>query len=106
MFLKSYNPKFRFIKPAILILTLLTLLSCQDQKQKSPDWSFTTTDRIQSNPVVDGNMVFFGSNDGNFYAIDAGTGKQIWKKKTDHKVRSQAAVNTSTVYFSSGQTNR
>ena len=44
-----------------------------------PKWFFKTGDAVTANPVVVGNRVYVGSWDGNFYAINKGTGKQVWK---------------------------
>lgn len=44
-----------------------------------PKWFFKTGDAVTANPVVVGNRVFVGSWDGNFYAIDKTSGKQVWK---------------------------
>jgi len=44
-----------------------------------PKWFFKTGDAVTANPVVVRNRVYVGSWDGNFYAIDKGTGKQVWK---------------------------
>jgi len=44
-----------------------------------PKWFFKTGDAVTANPVVVGNRVYVGSWDGNFYAIDKDSGKQVWK---------------------------
>ena len=38
-------------------------------------WEFTTGGPIVSSPIVAGGIVYFGSDDANFYAVDATTGK-------------------------------
>jgi polyvinyl alcohol dehydrogenase (cytochrome) len=44
-----------------------------------PAWFFPTGDAVTANPVVVRNTVYAGSWDGNFYAVDATTGKQRWR---------------------------
>jgi outer membrane protein assembly factor BamB len=44
-----------------------------------PKWFFKTGDAVTANPVVVRNRVYVGSWDGNFYAIDKTSGKQVWK---------------------------
>src|SRR5882762_6413394 len=64
-------------------------------------------DCYSSSPVVSSGNVYFGSGDGNVYALDAGTGKEKWKFKTgeDHEIfnqvgiQSSAAVADGIVYF-------
>ena len=37
-------------------------------------WKFPTGDRIVSSPILKGNVVYFGGDDGNVYAVDATDG--------------------------------
>ena len=41
-------------------------------------WSFQTRDRVKADPVVENGVVYVGSYDGHFYALDAKTGKPVW----------------------------
>jgi len=58
-----------------------------------------------SSPAVSGNAVFFGSSDGNVYALDAATGAVRWKFKTGEVVHASPAVVDGTVYVGSWDTN-
>ena len=62
---------------------------------------FKTDGPIFSSPAIADGIVFFGSTDTNFYAIDQSTGKQKWKFKTDGAVSSSPAVANGIVYFGS-----
>jgi outer membrane protein assembly factor BamB len=42
-------------------------------------WSFTTRARVESSPLVTGNRVFIGSNDGLLYELDLVSGKKTWE---------------------------
>src|SRR5256885_8041715 len=61
-------------------------------------WKFATGDRIVSSPVIDNNRIYFGSDDGNIYAVDAETGRQIWKRGTKGPVSSTPAIAGQMVY--------
>ena len=45
-------------------------------------WKFPTGNRIVASPVIEGSLVYFGGDDGNIYAVDSETGRQVWKTKT------------------------
>ena len=47
-------------------------------------WYFTANAAIQTSPLVYGNYVFFGSDDGRFYALDESNGDIIWIAKPDY----------------------
>ena len=40
-----------------------------------PLWNFKTQGPVKSSPAIDARRVFFGSGDGNLYAVDLNTGK-------------------------------
>jgi len=56
---------------------------------------------IRSTPVVDQGRVFFGSNDGFLYAVDANTGAARWKFATGGAVTSSPATDGRLVFFAS-----
>ena len=45
-------------------------------------WKYATTGPIESSSTVNNNTVYFGSDDGNIYALNTTNGKLIWKYKT------------------------
>lgn len=45
-------------------------------------WNFQTGDVVHSTPATGNGKVFFGSFDGNVYALDLANGNLIWKFKT------------------------
>jgi len=61
-------------------------------------WSFPTGDRIVSSPVYKDGVIYFGSDDGNVYAVDAVDGHQLWKQKTGGPVSSTPAIGVETLY--------
>jgi polyvinyl alcohol dehydrogenase (cytochrome) len=48
-----------------------------------PAWDFATGDVVSASPAVVGGVVYVGSWDGNFYALDASTGAQLWQFQVD-----------------------
>ena len=64
-------------------------------------WKFPTGDRVVSSPVWQDNVVYFGGDDGNVYAVDATTGNQTWKHATGGPVPSTPAVADGVVYVGS-----
>ncbi|MDR2953046.1 MAG: PQQ-binding-like beta-propeller repeat protein [Treponema sp.] len=52
-------------------------------------------------PVVAGNTIYFGSGDGNFYALDAETGYMRWIFKSGAEINSIPCVDSSQAYFGS-----
>lgn len=64
-------------------------------------WKFETKDGIYSSPTVAGGIVYVGSRDGNFYALDSKTGQEKWRFETGNAVRSSSAIAKGVVYFGS-----
>ena len=55
-------------------------------------WTFTTGERIVSSPVYADGTIFFGSDDGSIYAVDAASGQQLWRRATGGPVAGSPAV--------------
>ncbi|MFC2138699.1 PQQ-binding-like beta-propeller repeat protein, partial [Bacteroidota bacterium] len=73
------------------------------KKMKSDfNWIFSTNERVFSSPVIDINIVFAGSCDSFFYAINANTGAEIWKYKTNHPIKTNVLVVDTIVICVSG----
>ena len=64
-------------------------------------WKFPTGDRIMSSPVSDNKVLYFGGDDGNIYAVDSETGRQIWKRTTGGPTPCTPAVANGIVYAAS-----
>ena len=54
-------------------------MSAYDADTGSRAWVFKIPSQIQSSPSVVNGVVYFGANDHNFYALNAGTGALICK---------------------------
>jgi outer membrane protein assembly factor BamB len=55
-------------------------------------WSFTTGGAVVSSPSIVNNIVYFGSQDHNIYAVDAKYGGKIWSFTTGNTIESSVAV--------------
>ena len=64
-------------------------------------WIFKTNGPIRSTAAVCNGTVFFGSSDGNFYAVDLHSADEKWKFKADGAITSSAAVLGNKIFFSS-----
>ena len=64
-------------------------------------FSFQTGGPIRGTPIVYDGVLYVGSGDGFFYAIDATTGVLRWRRGTGGAVVSTAAAGAGSVYFSS-----
>lgn len=60
-----------------------------------------TWDTFTSSPAVFNGRVYFGSGDGNIYALDAKTGLLQWKFETKDIVHASPAIANNTVYIGS-----
>jgi outer membrane protein assembly factor BamB len=67
------------------------MLHCLDRKTGNPVWNFKTRARIESSPVIVGDRIYFGSGDGNVYAVNF-DGKEVWKHRCGHSITASAAV--------------
>ena len=61
-------------------------------------WTAATDDKIYSSPLVDGGVVYIGSNDGHLYAFEADTGAQRWRYPTQGAVTSSPRIADGTLY--------
>jgi outer membrane protein assembly factor BamB len=64
-------------------------------------WRFATGGKVIGSAVWSEGTIYFGSDDGNLYAVDAATGKQRWQYPSAGPVASTPAVDAGMVYFGS-----
>ena len=65
----------------------LHCLSLADGEEK---WAFRAKGRVDSSPVVAGDAVVFGSDDGFIYAVGAKDGEELWKYEAGQPVQTSA----------------
>jgi len=70
-------------------------------KWKNPIGTYNMSG-IQSSPAVVNGVVYFGSDDGNVYALNASTGTKLWSFATGNPVDSSPAVANGVVYIIGG----
>ncbi len=62
-------------------------------------WTFATSGAVETSPAVVDGVVFFGSDDGSVYAVNASSGGLIWNYSTGGPVQSSPAVVEGVVYI-------
>jgi len=77
---------------------------------KSPDyaikiWNFTTGNQVQSSPILYEEKVYFGSDDGNVYCLNAETGTKIWNFTAKNLVQSTPTILDDRLYIGSNDFN-
>ena len=89
-------------KIVLLVIVILSQTTIFGQKVL---WQFKTNDRVYTSAYIEDQILYFGSGDGNFYAIDKNTGAKIWAYKTDGPIHSSASGNENILYFGSSDGN-
>jgi outer membrane protein assembly factor BamB len=82
-------------------------LHAVDFETGKPIWQFATKgekayddwDAFLSSPVIDDNVIYFGSSDKNMYAVDVATGLLKWQYTTGEMIHSSPALDETTIYF-------
>jgi outer membrane protein assembly factor BamB len=87
-----------------ILLGILLVISSFLKAQEKPFIikKFDSKARISSNPIEYNNNIYFGNDDGVFYALDATTLEKRWSFKTSSIIRSKPVVNENMIYFKSG----
>ena len=63
-------------------------------------WSFKAGKSIRTQPTVDTKgIIYFGSSDGYFYAVNSKDGKLVWKYQVNAEISGSASVDDDYVYF-------
>jgi outer membrane protein assembly factor BamB len=76
-------------------LNIAGIYGLAPSREVVPDvWDF-----LLSSPTVEAGLVFFGSGDHNVYALDARTGKRVWKFQAPDVVHSSPAVANGILYI-------
>ncbi len=64
-------------------------------------WQFDAGSSIMSSPAIVSGYVYFGTNNGKFFCVEAQAGKEVWEYETKGKISSSPAVYKGNVYFGS-----
>ena len=68
------------------------MLHCVNRADGQRVWSFATRGRVDSSPVVCGDKVVVGSDDGRVYLVSLSDGKELWSYEIGQPVGSSPAV--------------
>jgi outer membrane protein assembly factor BamB len=95
--LATHQPRWAFATEYERRFEAKNLHGLRSPAQTIPDaW-----DMFTSSPAVANSKVYFGSGDGNVYAVDAQSGSVVWKFPTKDVVHASPAVVNGTVYIGS-----
>ncbi len=83
---------------SILVTSHSGTLSCLNTSNGALRWQFKTGGKIFASPLVMGGLVYFGSWDKIFYAVELETGKLKWKYSGAESYSVSAAGNGSRVF--------
>ncbi len=64
-------------------------------------WTFQTNGGIVASPIINGDVIYFGSKDGNLYAVNKDTGEEVWKYSIGTPILCQPAILDEAIFFSS-----
>ena len=65
-------------------------------------WKFKTDERIYGSPLIVDSVLYIGSLDGKFYAVNRNTGTEIWNYSTGEEIRTTAVNYDSVLCFANG----
>lgn len=83
-------------------LILVIILSSCNSKQATQPWEYSTKGKIYAHPIINGEMIYIGSMDSIFYALDKESGELIWKFLTNAPIQSTACAYKNAIYIKSG----
>jgi outer membrane protein assembly factor BamB len=88
---------------SVYAVTLGDELLCLDLATGKPNWTFHSSSRSKdfhwtSTPAVTSERVYFGGLDGIIYALEAQSGKLVWKKELGGRVTTSLAVRGHDLY--------
>ncbi|NYZ79459.1 PQQ-binding-like beta-propeller repeat protein [Candidatus Micrarchaeota archaeon] len=90
------------MRKLFLILLLMPLLAAQQSVgREGLKWVFSTDDYVISSPAVHNGVVFFGSADGYFYALNSTNGTPLWTYGRVGRIQTSPAVSDEMVFFGS-----
>ena len=58
----------------------------------APLWVFSAQDSIQASPCLSSTLLYVGSDDTSFYALNPTTGAPVWVANTTRRIRSTPAL--------------
>ncbi|MBB2149250.1 PQQ-binding-like beta-propeller repeat protein [Pedobacter sp. LMG 31462] len=80
--IKITRSTHRLSSPFLMLLSFL-FFSLKSSSQPKVLWKFDTGTAIYGTATIHNQMVYFGSGNHNFYALNKISGKVVWKFKTN-----------------------
>lgn len=111
IFIRSYVERRWQPLGWLLILLSLVVTSARAQppgnandprKQPTLAWTFVSSAAVVSSPAINEGVVYFGSEDSTWYALELATGKLKWKLATRAPIRSTPYVYGGQVFLAGG----
>lgn len=88
-----------FVSALVLVCIMATSASAFSGNER---WSFEADSSITSGIAVSGSTVFFGTETGKIYAVNAKTGREIWNYKADNTIYGTPSIVRDMVVFAQG----
>lgn len=82
----------------LVVFSTITLLS---QENSIVKWKFKTSGKILASATIDSEIIYFGSMDSVFYALDIKSGETVWEFNTQSAIQSIPLVYGDLVYIKS-----
>ena len=64
-------------------------------------WKFKAEGAVTTSPALADGLIYFGSQDGNLYALNSESGEKVWGFHTESPIDSSPAISNGLVYFQS-----
>ena len=77
--------------------------SAADRVYDTRGWQFYSGGPVRSTPLIDKDMIYFGTTRGDFFAIDKHNGKIKWQMNTGHPINSSAASRSDKLFFTDNE---
>ncbi|OQW54271.1 MAG: hypothetical protein A4S09_06120 [Proteobacteria bacterium SG_bin7] len=102
-----FNPPLHRMRPLVYGDNViggngLDSISSYDSQSGKRNWRLEVSGGVEGGAAVDGNTVYFGGNDGNFYAVNADTGIIKWKVAVNTEVLAAPLVSSEKIFFVGG----
>jgi len=98
----------RISRSIFIVYIYLTVSAIEVYSQASDDskewleWKYKTSGMVYASPVISDGVVYIGSMDSIFYALDAESGQEKWRFHSGNTIQSSAATYKNLVFFESG----
>ncbi len=90
------------MKTTLSFLILLGSIFTVNSQQLQLEWKFKTNDKVLAPPAIENETIYIGGEDGNFYALNASDGKELWRFNTRGRIQAKATLHGDKVIFESG----